>query len=122
MAYGASPSRPRKKNPRGVLPQVQQNIQKDARNRMMGILPEGGGGMMFGSPELAFQNAGSTGNLLLPQMGMNMSPGSASPWMQAQPGGQGMTGGPGFSPMLMGTPLSMFPSLTPSYGGGFGFA
>ena len=62
MAYGASPSRPRKKSPGGVLPQVQQNIQQDARNRMMDILPEGGmmGGML-GAPGLAFHGGGQAG-------------------------------------------------------------
>lgn len=76
MAYGSPPPLPRKKGAKGVLPQVQQNIQQDARNRMLDILPEGGmmGGML-GASGLAFQGGGQAGlPSQLPLMPMRLPP------------------------------------------------
>jgi hypothetical protein len=131
MAYGAAPSRPRKKSPGGVLPQVQQNIQQDARNRMMDILPEGGmmGGML-GAPELVLPQAGDIGNMLAGQQGNIWQQISRIPgYAPARPSGRwdwgNMMGGLGFSPMPMEDSLGQFqtpkfPPITPSYGGGGG--
>jgi len=105
MAYGASPSRPRKKSPGGVLPQVQQNIQQDARNRMMDVLPEGGGvGGMLGAPELVLQGGGQAGlPSQLPMMPMRKWPPLPMPIQPEQLPSQ-----------LPFMPMKTFPPLTPA--------
>ena len=130
MAYGSPPPLPRKKGAKGVLPQVQQNIQQDARNRMLDILPEGGmmGGML-GAPELVVPKAGDTGNMLTGQQGNIWPQVFRMPYAPARPAGRwewghmNMGGAPSMPPM--GGPLGQiqtpkFPPITPFFGSGGG--